>query len=74
MKAGLSLTLNYVTTSANIDMHRDFVQFVYDNFGADGIPGDEATAAILVNHLAGVDAAPDGLRTVLEVPVPRVAR
>jgi len=40
----------------------------------DGIPGDEATAAILVNHLAGADAAPDGLRTVLEVPVPRVAR
>jgi 4-hydroxy-tetrahydrodipicolinate reductase len=40
----------------------------------DGLPGDDATAAILVNHLAGADAAPDGLRTVLEVPVPRVAR
>ncbi|MCK5945449.1 MAG: dihydrodipicolinate reductase [Planctomycetes bacterium] len=40
----------------------------------DGIAGDEATAAILVNHLIGAEAAPHGLRNVLEVPVPRVAR
>ena len=39
-----------------------------------GIPGDEATAAILVNNLHGVVAAAPGLRSVLEVAVPRIAR
>jgi len=39
-----------------------------------GIAGDEATAAILVNNLHGVVAAAPGLRTVLEVPPPRIAR
>ena len=39
-----------------------------------GIAGDEATAAILVNNVHGVVAAEPGLRTVLEVPPPRLAR
>lgn len=41
---------------------------------ADGIPGDQATAAILVNNLHGVCAAAPGLRTVLDVPPPRICR
>ena len=40
----------------------------------DGIPGDQATAAILVNSVHGAVAAGSGLRTVLEVPPPRLAR
>jgi len=40
----------------------------------DGIAGDEATAAILINNLHGVVAAQPGLRSVLEVPPPRLAR
>jgi 4-hydroxy-tetrahydrodipicolinate reductase len=39
-----------------------------------GIAGDQATAAILVNNLHGVVAAPPGLRTVLDVAPPRLAR
>ncbi len=39
-----------------------------------GTPGDAATAAILVNSLAGVAAAPPGLKTVLDLPPPRLAR
>ncbi|MBL9078369.1 MAG: dihydrodipicolinate reductase [Planctomycetes bacterium] len=39
-----------------------------------GIAGDEATAAILVNNLHGVVAAPPGLRTVLDVAPPRLCR
>ncbi len=39
-----------------------------------GIPGDEATAAILVNHLHGVAAAAPGLRSVLDVAPPRLCR
>ena len=40
----------------------------------DGIPGDQATAAILVNSLHGAVACAPGVRTVLEAPVPRIAR
>lgn len=40
----------------------------------EGIPGDQATAAILVNNVHGVVASRPGLVTVLDVPVPRVAR
>lgn len=39
-----------------------------------GIPGDQATAAILVNSLHGVVNAGPGLKTVVEVPTPRIAR
>jgi 4-hydroxy-tetrahydrodipicolinate reductase len=39
-----------------------------------GIPGDEATAAILVNSLHGVAAAAPGLRSVLDVAPPRLCR
>ena len=39
-----------------------------------GIAGDEATAAILVNSVHGVVAAAPGLRTVLELPPPRITR
>jgi 4-hydroxy-tetrahydrodipicolinate reductase len=39
-----------------------------------GIAGDQATAAILVNNLHGVAAAPPGLRTVLDVAPPRLCR
>jgi 4-hydroxy-tetrahydrodipicolinate reductase len=39
-----------------------------------GIAGDQATAAILVNSLHGVAAAPPGLRTVLDVAPPRLCR
>jgi 4-hydroxy-tetrahydrodipicolinate reductase len=39
-----------------------------------GIAGDQATAAILVNHLHGVVAARAGLCTVLDVQVPRLCR
>lgn len=40
----------------------------------DGIAGDQATAAILINNLHGVVAAGPGLKTVLELPPPRIAR
>jgi 4-hydroxy-tetrahydrodipicolinate reductase len=40
----------------------------------EGIAGDQATAAILVNNLHGVVAAPPGLRTVLDVAPPRLCR
>lgn len=39
-----------------------------------GIAGDQATAAILVNNVHGVHAAPPGLRTVLDVAPPRLCR
>lgn len=39
-----------------------------------GIAGDQATAAILVNNLHGVVAAPPGVRTVLDVAPPRLCR
>lgn len=39
-----------------------------------GIPGDEATAAILVNSVHGLAAAPPGLRSVLDTPVARLCR
>jgi hypothetical protein len=39
-----------------------------------GIAGDQATAAILVNNLHGIVAAPPGLRTVLDVAPPRLCR
>lgn len=39
-----------------------------------GIPGDEATAAILVNNLHGLAAAAPGLRSVLDVAPPRLCR
>lgn len=39
-----------------------------------GIPGDAATAAILVNSLPGVVAAPPGLATVLDVVPPHLVR
>lgn len=39
-----------------------------------GIPGDQATAAILVNSLHQAVAAPSGLKTVLDVPPPRLCR
>jgi 2,4-diaminopentanoate dehydrogenase len=39
-----------------------------------GIAGDQATAAILVNNLHGVVAAPPGLRSVLDVAPPRLCR
>jgi 4-hydroxy-tetrahydrodipicolinate reductase len=41
---------------------------------AGGIPGDVATAAILVNSIHQAVAAPPGLRTVLDVAPPRVCR
>ncbi|HVS03899.1 MAG TPA: dihydrodipicolinate reductase [Thermoanaerobaculia bacterium] len=37
-----------------------------------GVAGDEATAAILVNSLRQVVAAPPGLKTVLDLPPPRL--
>ena len=39
-----------------------------------GIAGDEATAAMLVNSLHGVVAAPPGLRTMLDVVPPKLCR
>jgi 4-hydroxy-tetrahydrodipicolinate reductase len=39
-----------------------------------GIPGDAATAAILVNSLPQVVAAGPGLKTVLDLPPPRLVR
>ncbi len=39
-----------------------------------GIPGDSATAAILVNTIPQVVAAGPGLKTVLDVPPPRLVR
>jgi len=36
-----------------------------------GIPGDEATVSMLLNTITGVLAARPGLRTMLEIPVPR---
>ncbi len=39
-----------------------------------GTPGDAATAAILVNSLAQVAAASPGLKTVVDLPPPRLAR
>lgn len=39
-----------------------------------GIPGDPATAAILVNTVPQVIAAPPGLMTVVDLPPPRVVR
>jgi 4-hydroxy-tetrahydrodipicolinate reductase len=39
-----------------------------------GIPGDAATAAILVNSLPQVVAAAPGLKTVLDLPPPRLVR
>lgn len=38
-----------------------------------GVPGDEATAAILVNSVARIAAAPPGLTTVLDLPPARCA-
>jgi hypothetical protein len=34
-----------------------------------GVPGDDATAAILVNTLARVAASPPGLKTILDLPL-----
>jgi 4-hydroxy-tetrahydrodipicolinate reductase len=39
-----------------------------------GIPGDQATAAILVNTLAQVAASTPGLKTILDVAPPRLLR
>lgn len=39
-----------------------------------GVPGDEATAAILVNNLHGLAAAAPGLRSVLDTLPPRLCR
>ncbi len=39
-----------------------------------GIPGDRATAAILVNSLPQVVRAEPGLHTVMDLPIPRVVR
>jgi hypothetical protein len=39
-----------------------------------GIPGDQATAAILVNTVPSVVAASPGLKTVLDLPPPRFRR
>ncbi len=36
-----------------------------------GIPGDESTVSMLLNTISGVLAARPGLRTMLEIPVPR---
>lgn len=41
---------------------------------AGGVPGDQATAAILVNWLPQVAAATPGLKTVLDLPAPRCVR
>ena len=38
-----------------------------------GIPGDQATAAILVNTLHGCVAASPGLKTILDLAPPRLA-
>lgn len=38
-----------------------------------GVPGDAATAAILVNSLHQVAKAPPGLKTVLDIPPPRLS-
>lgn len=40
----------------------------------DGIAGDEATAAMLVNCLHPLIAAEPGVRTMLDIPLPRFAR
>jgi 4-hydroxy-tetrahydrodipicolinate reductase len=39
-----------------------------------GVPGDDATAAILVNTARQAAAAAPGLKTVLDLPPPRLAR
>ena len=39
-----------------------------------GIPGDGATAAILVNSIAQVVACEPGLKTVLDLAPPRLMR
>lgn len=39
-----------------------------------GTHGDRATAAMLVNAIPGIVAAPAGLRTMLDVPVPHLVR
>ncbi len=39
-----------------------------------GIPGDEATAALLVNNVHGIVGARPGLCTVLDLPPPRLCR
>jgi len=39
-----------------------------------GIPGDQATTAVLVNSAAQVVAAAPGLKTVLDLPPPRLLR
>ncbi|MFY9340947.1 MAG: dihydrodipicolinate reductase [Planctomycetota bacterium] len=39
-----------------------------------GIPGDQATPAIMVNNLHGVVAAAPGMRSVLDVALPRLCR
>ena len=39
-----------------------------------GIPGDQATAAVVVNSGAQVVAAAPGLKTVLDLPAPRLVR
>ncbi len=39
-----------------------------------GIPGDQATAAMLVNTVRQVVEAPAGLRTIADLPPPRIAR
>ena len=39
-----------------------------------GVPGDPATAAVLVNSIPQVVAAAPGLATILDLPPPRVVR
>ena len=39
-----------------------------------GVPGDLATVAMLVNSLPQVVEAPPGLKTVLDLPPPRLVR
>ncbi|MCC6671225.1 MAG: dihydrodipicolinate reductase [Planctomycetes bacterium] len=39
-----------------------------------GVPGDQATAAILVNTIPQVVAAPPGLKTILDIAPPRLLR
>jgi 4-hydroxy-tetrahydrodipicolinate reductase len=41
---------------------------------AGGIPGDQATAAILVNTLHQVYAATPGLKTIMDIAAPRLCR
>ena len=39
-----------------------------------GIPGDPATAAMLVNTVTQVIGAPPGLATIVDLPPPRIVR